>query len=231
MSMLINPYLQYTVAGVTQIAGQVFRSTGNPGSSVSTNVTMTSNAFRVYIVHWEFINPITLTNCVVNGLNPTIIAQTYVTQGSGGVGIALLQLRYPFSSSTQSFTMNFSSTVTSCSLNQYTLFRNSSDTPYSFQTATKDSTTTLKELGVLVPPNSLNIIASTNLVNSSITMSVSPSPPTLTTGYNTSVPASSSQFQQAASGIVNATATNYDVAMVSVTSNVASGAYATVTYI
>ncbi len=230
MSFLINPY-SITSGTITQLGTTLFRSTGNPGSSVSTNITMTNNAFRVYIVHWEFINPVTLTNCVVNGLNPTIIAQTYITQGSGGVGIALLQLRYPFASSTQSFTMNFSNNVTSCSLNAYTIFRNSSDTPYSFQTATKDTTSSVAFLGVPVPPNSLNIIASTNLVNASITMSVSPSPPTLTLGYNSSVPATSSQFQQAASGIVNATATNYDVPIVSVSSSIASGVYATVTYI
>ncbi len=230
MSFLINPY-SITSGTITQIAAQLFRSTGNPGSSVSTNISMTNNAFRVFIVHWEFINPVTLTNCVVNGLNPTIIAQTYVTQGAGGVGIALLQLRYPFASSTQSFTMNFSNNVSSCSLNAYTIFRNSSDTPYTFQTGTKDTTGTLYNLGVPVLPNSLNIIASTNLVNSSITMSVSPSPPTLSLGYNSSVPATSSQFQQAASGIINATTTDYGVPIVSVTSSIASGVYAAVTYI
>ena len=231
MSMLIDTFLPFSNTNINATAAGTARSIANPGSSYTASLSMTFNAFRLYIVHWEFINPVTLTSCVVNGLNPTIITQTNVVQGSGGVGIALVQLRYPFSSSIQNFTMNFSSNVTAASIGSYTIFRNSNDTPYSFQTATKGTLGTLQQLGVPVIPRSATIIASTNLVNSSITMSVSPTPPTISVGYNLSAPGSSPQFQFAAYPIVNATDIDYGIPIVSVTSSVASGAYATVTYI
>ena len=63
MSFLINPY-SITGGTITQLGASLFRSTGNPGSSVSTNVLMTSNALRVYIVHWEFTNPVTFVSRV-----------------------------------------------------------------------------------------------------------------------------------------------------------------------
>ena len=232
MSFIINPFLQYQVTPTLISSGQV-RNTANNNNTVSFDLSMTLNAFRLYIVHWENnVNVSTLTSASVNGLSPTIITQTHIQQGGTGCGIALLQLRYPFSSSTQSFTLNFDNNIVAYGMGSYTIFRNSNDTPYTFQTATKGTSGSIGILGMSIPPKSLNIIAATNLVNGSISFAVRSTPPTITTNYNLAVPATSSQFQMGAANINNGSSTtDYPSELIDITTSLASACYATVTYI
>lgn len=232
MSFIINPDMSYTFTAPTIVSTSAFRSTTNQGSSYSFSLVMTFNAFRVYTVHWENgSNVSTLTSASVNGLSPTIITQTHVQQGGTGCGIALLQLRYPLSSATHTFTLNFTNNCTAVGVGQSTIFRNSSDTPYSFQTTTIGASIGQTFFDVPVLAKSLNIIAATNLINSSITFS-NTTPPTMTTPYNLPVPATSSQFQMGLAQINNgASATEYNPERVTIQVAAASACFATVSYI
>ena len=231
MSFIINPFLQYEVTPTLVSSGQVRNSAA--GSTVSFSTSMTLNAFRLYVVHWENgSNVSTLTSASVNGFSPTIITQTHIQQGGTGCGIALLQLRYPLASATQTFTLNFNDNITAYGMGTYTIFRNSNDTPYTFQTATKDTSGSVGILGMSIPPKSLNVIAATNLVNGSISFAVRSTPPTITTNYNLAVPATSSQFQMGAANINNGSSTtDYPSELIDITTSTASACYATVTYI
>lgn len=229
MSFIINPYLQYEAIPAI-IYTSSLRSGSNPGSSVDFLIAQILNQFRVYIVHWRFTNPVTLTSATVAGYNMQIITQQNVIQGATGCGIAILTIR-TIISGTQTVTFNFNGNTSSVGIAYYTIFRNTSDTPYSVSTTTKDTTVNLKNLSIPVVPRSLNIIACSSLTTGSVTFSNS-APPTLQSNYNLAVPQTSSQFRMAGSSINNgASLDDYSGEIVTVTSSLSSAAYATITLI
>ena len=230
MSFIINPYLQYS-AIPTIVSSQQLRSGANPGSSVSLNVSYTLNLLSVIIVHWRFTNPVTLTSVTVSGYSMNIITQQNVIQGATGCGIALCTFRWPLTSASVSTTFNFNGNTSSVGVATYGIFRNTSDTPYSVSTTTKDTSVNTKALSIPVVPKSLNIIACSSLISGSVTFSNS-APPTLDPGYNLGVPSTSPQFQMAGRSINNGSSlVDYSGEIVTVTSSLASAAYATITFI
>lgn len=225
--------MSYTFAAPTMVAGGTLRSTRDPGSSVTFSQLTTYNALRVYAIHWESTGTTTLTGFTIAGVNVPIITQTNVSQtGNNSCGIALAVYRYPNApSATVNIVTNFNGPVQGSSIGLWSLFRNSIDTPYSFQTTTKDSSTTTKDITMSIPPRSLSVVAVTNLSQTSITFAIT-SPPTITSSYNQDSPVTSSAYRMAGATINNgSSATDYPTETVTVTSSINSGAYATITFI
>lgn len=225
--------MSYTISAPTMLSAGTNRSLRDPGSVVTFSQLTTYNLFRVYAIHWESTGTTSLTGFTIAGVNVPIITQTNVSQaGNNTCGVALATYRYPNApSATISIVARFDGDVQGASLGITSLFRNSSDTPVSFQTSTKDSSTTTKDLSMNIPARSLSVVAVTNLSQTTITFAIT-SPPTISSQYNQDSPATSSAYRMAGATINNgSSATDYPTETVTVTSNINSGAYATITFI
>jgi hypothetical protein len=234
MSYLINPSNSVSVAPTINTIG--INSTINIPGSTFTLLTADQvlNTYYVIVIGWEYTSNSTLSSLTWGGESVTIRTQTTVTQGANVGGVAICTIRNKTATiSSAAMIATFSNNVSAVCCGYNSVENNSSDTPYSTGTATKNSSGTQLFIGTNIPTLSATLVIQTNIVNGATStlaynLPPVPSPPTITKNVDSAI---QSKFQFMVASMRNDSLTNYQDPTVRITSLLSSAAAATITFI
>ena len=180
---MLQTYRYYTNYPASPVGLVGANTTGptNPGSTfnLATNLTMTYNQYRLYIIGWQTTAGLaTLQSASIGGQTCDILVQTNATQGVH-IGIAIVKIRWNAPNATnQIFTVSFNQNIGGINFQAVNFLYNTSDTPYSTSTAIKGTVVNVLNLDVQVPPQSFVVMAQVNVASGSpSTWSISPFTP------------------------------------------------------